>query len=202
MVRFVSAPLAENYTVEMDEMYIERSFGPESANATPHEEININGVTVENYFASEKKLVNAIARAVARAQDEILFLAFSFTNVDIGEAMLGRAEAGVALRGNFEEFGATGQSSYYPIMLESGIETLTVRTDKNPNIMHHKVIIIDRKTTIFGSFNFTRNANQQNDENIVIVHDPVFTAAFLQEFERRWAETESSDGWWNQLWTN
>lgn len=199
LVRFESDKLAENYITEMDEMYLNRSFGPDSANTTPHEEIGIDGVTVENYFAPEKKLVNAIARAVARAQDEILFMAFSFTNEDIGEAMLGRAEAGVVLNGIFEGLGANVQSSYYPIMSQSGIERLEVRIDANPYLMHHKVIIVDRRTTILGSFNFTGNANRQNDENLVIVHDEAFTQAFVQEFERRWTETASDQGFWNQL---
>ncbi|MEM7129958.1 MAG: phospholipase D-like domain-containing protein [Chloroflexota bacterium] len=198
LVRFTSPKLAENYRAEMDEMYIDRSFGPDSLNATPHEEMTIQGVTVENYFAPEKKLVNAIARTVARAQEEILFMAFSFTNEDIGEAMLGRAEAGVDTRGIFETFGATAQGGYYPIMLESGIDTLTVRTDGNPYIMHHKVIIVDRQTTVLGSFNFTGSANRQNDENLIIVHDADFTAAFFEEFERLWAETEEDNGFWNQ----
>ena len=199
LVRIESAKLAENYLTEMDEMYVERSFGPSSANTTPHEELAIDGTTVENFFAPEKKLVNAIARTVARAQEEILFMAFAFTNEDIGEAMLGRAEAGVPVQGIFEGLNAQAQRSYFPLMEQSGIESVEVRLDANPKIMHHKVIIVDRKTTVFGSFNFTGNANRQNDENIVIVHDADFTRAFVQEFERRWSETEPDTGFWNQL---
>ena len=34
--------------------------------------------------------------------------------------------------------------------------------------MHHKVIIIDNKTVITGSYNYSRNAEELNDENIVM----------------------------------
>jgi phosphatidylserine/phosphatidylglycerophosphate/cardiolipin synthase-like enzyme len=61
---------------------------------------------------------------------------------------------------------------------------VTVHTDANPYIMHHKVIIIDDQTVILGSYNFTGNAEDNNDENILIVHDPEVAAAYLGEFGR------------------
>ncbi|RMH02161.1 MAG: hypothetical protein D6706_00660 [Chloroflexi bacterium] len=190
IVRFDSPRLAANYTTEMDEMYNDRLFGPDSPDNTPNETLTIHGIQLENYFAPEKELAPVIARAVARAQDEILFMAFSFTDDQIGEAILGRADAGVSVRGVFETTGSDTEFSYYPIMQAARLSNLEVRTDGNPRIMHHKVIIIDRETVIFGSFNFTDSANRRNDENIVIVHDPVFTGFFVEEFETVWQEAQ------------
>ena len=172
----------------MDEKYIDRAFGPTSPDNTPNEQLIIGGVPVENYFGPEKAIAPIIARAIARAQNEILFMAFSFTETQIGEAMLGRAEGGVAVRGVFEHVGSNTSFSYFPIKNDSGLTNVQVRTDGNPRVMHHKVIIIDRQTVIFGSFNFSDNANRRNDENILIVHDPVFASYFVEEFERVWAE--------------
>jgi phosphatidylserine/phosphatidylglycerophosphate/cardiolipin synthase-like enzyme len=50
--------------------------------------------------------------------------------------------------------------------------------------MHHKVIIIDNHVTLFGSFNFSSNADKDNDENLLIVDDPGLTAAFEAEYQR------------------
>lgn len=194
LVRFDSSRLAANYLAEMDEMYDNQLFGPDSPNATPREQLTIDGVQMENYFGSEKQIAPIIARAVARAQAEILFLAFSFTDEQIGEAMLGRADAGVTLRGVFETVGSDTDFSYFPIMAqaEMTMENVRVRTDGNPYIMHHKVIIIDRETVIFGSFNFSDSANRRNDENIIIVHDPTFAGYFVEEFDTVWAEAGGS----------
>lgn len=188
LVRIESPQLAANYTAEMDEKYIDRAFGPTSPDNTPNEQLIIGGIPVENYFGPEKAIAPIISRAVARAQNEILFLAFSFTETQIGEAMLGRAEGGVAVRGVFEHVGSNTSFSYFPIKNDSGLTNVQVRTDGNPRVMHHKVIIIDRRTVIFGSFNFSDNANRRNDENILIVHDPVFASYFVEEFEAVWAE--------------
>jgi phosphatidylserine/phosphatidylglycerophosphate/cardiolipin synthase-like enzyme len=50
--------------------------------------------------------------------------------------------------------------------------------------MHHKVIIIDGRTVIFGSFNFSNNADSDNDENLLIIDDPALAEAFEAEFQR------------------
>lgn len=57
--------------------------------------------------------------------------------------------------------------------------------------MHHKVFILDREIVIFGSFNFSNNAADNNDENIVIVHDPDFASFYIEEFELVWEEANS-----------
>lgn len=191
-VRFDTPDLATNYRAEMDEMYDDRSFGPDSAQNTPFEQFTIQGVAVGNYFAPERQLevINVIARAVARAEIEILFMAFSFTNEEIGEAMLGRADAGVPIRGIFEKTGADAESSYYSPMRNAGLPNVDVRLDGNSRLLHHKVIIVDQQTVIFGSFNFTASANRSNDENLLIVHDAGFAGQFIKEFEARWAEAK------------
>lgn len=188
LVRFDSPELAANYMAEMDEMYDEQAFGPTSPENTPNEEIIINGISVQNYFAPEKELAPIIARTVASAQEEILFMAFTFTDDQIGEALLGRGDAGTKIQGVFETTGSELDFSYYTIMKEAGLPSVEVRQDGNNRIMHHKVIIVDRETVIFGSFNFSDSANRRNDENIVIVRDPTFTSFFVEEFGFVWDE--------------
>jgi phosphatidylserine/phosphatidylglycerophosphate/cardiolipin synthase-like enzyme len=189
-VRFDAPALAANYRAEMDEMYEERSFGPDSPQNTPQEQVTLQGIALDNYFAPERELelINVIARTVASAEQEILFMAFSFTNEEIGEAMLGRADAGIPIRGIFEKSGADAKSSYYRPMKEAGLANVEVRVDGNSRLLHHKVIIVDRQTVIFGSFNFSASANRTNDENLLVVHDATFAQAFITEFEARWRE--------------
>lgn len=190
IVRFESPELAANYTAEIDEMYDERSFGPTSPQNTPRERLFLHGISLENYFAPETEVAPILAAEIAQAQSEILFMAFSFTNDTIGEAMLERAQAGVLVQGVFETTGSETEFSYYGIMLDEGLSNVQVRQDGNGFLMHHKVIIVDRQTTIFGSFNFTDSANDKNDENVLIVHDPTFTGYFVEEFNTVWGEAK------------
>ena len=65
--------------------------------------------------------------------------------------------------------------------------------DGNPGVMHHKVILIDDDIVVTGSFNFSANADDSNDENVVVLRNKDIAALYLQEFERRWAEAEEPD---------
>jgi phosphatidylserine/phosphatidylglycerophosphate/cardiolipin synthase-like enzyme len=188
LVRIDSPALAANYLAEMSEMYDDGSFGPRSPENTPNEQLTIEGVRVENYFAPEKELAPIIAALVSQADSDVKFMAFSFTQEDIGEAMIERAEAGIPVTGVFETTGSNTEYSYYPDMLDLGLDNLQVRQDGNPRVMHHKVIIIDESITLLGSFNFSASANDSNDENILIVYDPVFASFFLEEFDAVWNE--------------
>ncbi|HIP88190.1 MAG TPA: DUF1669 domain-containing protein, partial [Anaerolineales bacterium] len=51
-------------------------------------------------------------------------------------------------------------------------------------IMHHKVFVVDDQTVVTGSFNFTLSAEEQNDENVLILHDAEVAAAYAEEFDR------------------
>lgn len=188
MIIFDSPRLAANYTAEMDEMYNDKLFGPDSPLNTPNENLLIQGVEVENLFGPETDIAPEIARKVASAQESILFMAFSFTDERVGEAILGRADAGVDVLGVFETVGADSAFSYYPPMRDAGLLNLQVRLDGNSRVMHHKVIIIDWHTVIFGSFNFSESANRRNDENVLIIDDPIFASYFIEEFNLVWSE--------------
>ncbi len=189
IVRFDSPELAANYSIELTEMYDDRAFGPTSPRNT-EANIELSFIDAENHFAPEVEVAPILAREIARADEEVLFMAFSFTHEDIGEAIIERGDSGLQVRGVFEKVGSDAASSYYNDFRRARSDNMQVRRDGNPRIMHHKVIILDRSTTIFGSFNFSNNANDSNDENILIVRDPVFTEYFLDEFERVWDSAE------------
>ncbi|MFZ5915918.1 MAG: phospholipase D-like domain-containing protein [Chloroflexota bacterium] len=183
-----SVRLAENYTAEFEEMFQERSFGPGSAANTPHPELNIGGVQVENYFAPEDQVAHKLVPLLQGAQSSIRFMAFSFTHDDIGQAMRDRAVAGVNVQGVFEDRQVDDTFSEYGRLKQ--VKGVQVRLDGNPYVMHHKVIIIDEQTVVLGSYNLSNSADEKNDENVLIVHDAEFAAHYLAEFQRIWAEAQ------------
>ena len=54
--------------------------------------------------------------------------------------------------------------------------------------MHHKYAIFDAKWLLNGSYNWTRGAARDNQENCVVTDDPKLLAAYAAAFERLWAE--------------
>jgi len=180
-IKIVSRELAQNYTAEFEKMFVQRSFGPSKPAGGTTALVTIQGVSIANYFAPKDGVAAKITDRLAQAKQSIHFMAFSFTNDEIGKAMIARAKAGVSLSGVFEKTGSETQYSEYGKMRKAKLDVLQ---DGNPYVMHHKVIIIDARTVIFGSFNFTDNADKDNDENLLIIDDPTLAQAFEAEFQR------------------
>jgi phosphatidylserine/phosphatidylglycerophosphate/cardiolipin synthase-like enzyme len=59
--------------------------------------------------------------------------------------------------------------------------------------LHHKVLIIDQKIVAFGSYNFSQSAEERNDENLIIVYNPVIAGQFVQEFQRVQEQAQRND---------
>jgi phosphatidylserine/phosphatidylglycerophosphate/cardiolipin synthase-like enzyme len=183
LVALRSQQAVRAYQEEFNEMFERREFGTTSTQGFA--EYTQDGTPVEIYFASEDDVVGAITEQIAAAENTVRFLAFSFTQDDIGQAMFDADARGVEVTGVFELRGSETRFSEMGRMFCSGWD---VRQDGNKYVLHHKVIIIDDDTVLTGSFNFSANATESNDENLLIIKDPDFAALFLQEFDERFNE--------------
>ncbi len=60
--------------------------------------------------------------------------------------------------------------------------------------MHHKFVILDDRTVLTGSYNWTLASEEQNYENLLILHDPLLVDMHRQEFYSLWASvTDAQD---------
>jgi phosphatidylserine/phosphatidylglycerophosphate/cardiolipin synthase-like enzyme len=50
--------------------------------------------------------------------------------------------------------------------------------------------VIDNKTVITGSFNWTPAAAHTNDETLLVIHSPKLAAYFTREMNRMWRSAE------------
>lgn len=184
-----STPLAAIYEREFEELWRGES-GPTSPSTLRDQRVEIEGTTIQVLFAAEDEVVDQLLPLIAGAQERIQVMAFAFTEDNLGQAILERAEAGVAVQGIFEVRGSETEFSEMGRLYCAG---LPVRQDGNPRTFHHKVIVIDGNLVVTGSLNFSENANESNDENVLIVGNRDIAALYQQEFERRWQEATPPD---------
>ena len=186
---FIQSPeLAANYAAEFEEMFANEEFGPRSPANTPNPKIQLGDTLIETCFGPEDECALQLVDLLSQAQNNIRFMAFSFTHDEIGQAVRDRAEAGVQVQGVFEKRGSETEYSEYGYMRSQGLD---VWQDGNPYTLHHKVFIIDDKTVVLGSYNFSQNADESNDENFLIIHNPEIAAQFLAEFNRNLAQAQN-----------
>jgi phosphatidylserine/phosphatidylglycerophosphate/cardiolipin synthase-like enzyme len=182
LLRLRSSQLADDYTHEFEEMFVDDRFGPGSPADTPYPAVTVEGGQIEVYFSPDDGVSRQLVDLINGARQSVNFMAFSFTSDDLAEALLGRYDAGVDITGVMEASQvASNNGSDYERFLEAG---MYVSLDGNPNQMHHKVIIIDGKTVVTGSYNFSRSAEEKNDENLLVIHSPEIAAIYMEEFQR------------------
>lgn len=170
----------EVYQAEFIEMFERHEFGIRSDDSNTGN-FTQDGVPIQIMYASENNVIDTLLAEIGNAQSTIRFMTFSFTRDDLGEAVIAQAEAGVDVQGVFERIGSETQYAEMPRMLCAGLD---VRQDGNNGILHHKVFIIDETTVITGSFNYSNNAVQSNDENVLIIRDADIAALYMDEFLR------------------
>jgi phosphatidylserine/phosphatidylglycerophosphate/cardiolipin synthase-like enzyme len=88
-------------------------------------------------------------------------------------------------------FETRGSETEYSELGQMKQQNLDVWQDGNPYTLHHKVFIIDDKTVVLGSYNFSDNANEANDENLLVVHNAEIAAQYLAEFQRVYQQAQN-----------
>lgn len=188
MIRIRSVKMAENYTREFEEMFVEDRFGDNVLAETPNPRVTIDGTPVDTYFSPDDGVQAVLLDILNEAQESIYFMAFSFTADPLGETIRERAESGVTVAGVMdEEQVASNQGTEFDPFRQAGLD---VYTDGNPGQMHHKIIIVDESIVIVGSYNFTNSAESRNDENLMVIYNDQIAAFFIEEFRRVYGQAE------------
>lgn len=184
-----STRLAEIYEREFQEMW-NGEFGIRSPLTVDLQSTTVNGTPVQALFAAEDGVLGHIIPIVEGAQSSVRFLAFSFTDYPLAKAMIDRAAAGVDVAGVFEKVGSETDFAELRTLHCAGVP---VRQDGNPSFLHHKYIVVDDRIVMTGSLNYSTNAEESNDENVLIVDNPEIAALYIQEFDRVWAQGSDPD---------
>jgi phosphatidylserine/phosphatidylglycerophosphate/cardiolipin synthase-like enzyme len=180
--------MAENYTKEFEEMFIDDKFGPDVVPETPNPEISIDGTNIEIYFSPDDGVAEHILEILSDAEESIYFMAFSFTTDEFGETIRAQAENGLDVAGVMEEQQVKSNiGTEYDLFKQAG---LNVFIDGNEGQMHHKTMIIDNRIVITGSYNFSRSAEIRNDENLVVFHNEQIADFYMEEFQRVYQQAQ------------
>ena len=183
LLKIQSTELAENYRREFAELW-NGQFGKGSD--TPYPDLMIDTIAVQNAFCPEDWCANDVLRVLSPAKQSIDFLLYAFTHDSLGQVLVEKHTAGIRVRGVMDK----SQNNAYDEFDRLADAGVPVRWDGNRGLMHHKVFIVDHETVITGSFNPSTNADQRNDENLLIIKSQSLAEKFQKEFDRVYAEAE------------
>jgi phosphatidylserine/phosphatidylglycerophosphate/cardiolipin synthase-like enzyme len=187
LLRITVPAIVANYRAEFAQMFA-GSFGNNKQQAAPNPVARLGNTVIENYFSPQDRQAQRVVDLIANAGQHVRFMAFAFTSDPIAEAMVARAQNGVPVEGVYETRNVEGTGSDFGLLRRGGVDVLE---DGNCYTMHHKVIIVDDRIVITGSYNFTRSAEESNDENLLIIDDPTIAAQYIEEFQRVMAQARN-----------
>lgn len=175
-----SEKLAANYQAEFNRMFEKNMFGPNNHDM-PNPEFNLNdGTVIKTYFSPGGKTEPAILKEINNAKKSIRFMQFSFTSKPIADAMINKCKQKISCEGIYDTCQINKYSTYS--MLKNS--KISLYKDGNQALMHQKVIIIDDKVVITGSYNLSNNAEHNNNENTLIIKSDNIAKTYNSEYER------------------
>jgi phosphatidylserine/phosphatidylglycerophosphate/cardiolipin synthase-like enzyme len=143
------------------------------------------------HFSPKGGCTDVIVRRIRSARHEVLIQAYSFTSKPIAEALVDAKSRGLHVEIILDR--ANEQESYSELneLLGDGMNPLI---DAEHAIAHNKIIILDGKTVITGSFNFTNQAEHENAENMIVIEGhPELARAYRMNFLDHKAHAKPAD---------
>ncbi|TLY47143.1 MAG: phospholipase D family protein [Gammaproteobacteria bacterium] len=133
-------------------------------------------------FTPGQNCTAEITDVIDGAKQSIFVQAYSFTSAPIAAHLIAAKKRGVKVNVILDKSQKTQRYSASRFLVNQHIPCWI---DYKPAIAHNKIMIIDEKAVITGSFNFTKAAQNKNAENLLIIRDPALANLYLKNWQQR-----------------
>jgi phosphatidylserine/phosphatidylglycerophosphate/cardiolipin synthase-like enzyme len=135
------------------------------------------------YFSPDRGSADVVIGFIDRCVETIDAAVYSMTHDGIAAALVRAQERGVKVRFLIDKTQAGSRYADDEKLEAAGIE---VRRDNQSGSMHNKFLIGDGVAVKTGSFNWTKNADERNAENFVVLRLLYIVAEYQAEFDKLW----------------
>ena len=148
---------------------------------------NVIASDIQVFFSPKGGCTEAVVENVGKAKSNILVQAYSFTSAPIAKALVDAAKRGIKVQVILDKSQRTEKYSDADFLLHEGVPTFI---DAKHAIAHNKIIIIDSHTILTGSFNFTKAAEENNAENLLVIDDAALAKKYAENWQSHLAHSE------------
>lgn len=139
----------------------------------------------EAYFSPGDACVNKVMALIRKVQKTADICVFTITDDRVSDALIDAHRRGIKVRIITDNDKAIDLGSDIERLGSAGIP---VRMDMTEFHMHHKFALFDGHILLTGSYNWTRSAAMNNQENIVLSGEHRLISTFSELFEKLWKE--------------
>ena len=144
-----------------------------------------DGISV--YFSPNGGCTEALVHEITNAKTSVYVQAAQFNSVPIARALVAAKNRGLDVRVILDKKKDDDDHAQTDRLVEAGVPTFA---DGKHHTAHNKVTIIDHRLITTGSFNFTRESESENAENLVMIADkPQLVAAYESSFRAHLAHS-------------
>lgn len=135
-------------------------------------EVRLGGIRVKPLFAPQQGPEMEIMKQMLKSQSSVDFAMFTFARSSgIDDTMIRLVDSLTRVRGVLDR-GQGGQKwAATPDLKAAGVRLFENKPGTGVRKVHHKLMVVDERLTIAGSFNFTAPGATLNDENIIVLGD-------------------------------
>jgi phosphatidylserine/phosphatidylglycerophosphate/cardiolipin synthase-like enzyme len=119
-------------------------------------------------------------KELRQAKSTVLVQAYSFTSAPIAKALLDAHKRGVKVQVILDRSQRKEKYTEATFLYNQGIP---VKIDAKHGIAHNKVMVIDGETVVTGSFNFTKQAEERNAENLLVIRDRKLAELYTKNWQ-------------------
>lgn len=129
------------------------------------------------YFSPKGGCTQVLVNEIGKAKKEIFVQAYSFTSTPILNALLEAHKRGVEVSVILDKSALGTSTKVAQNLSTAGIRVLV---DNKHAIAHNKITIVDSTLVLTGSFNYTKQAEISNAENLLVLQTNVI------EYRQNW----------------
>jgi len=137
------------------------------------------------YFSPGEDCLRTLQGLCRQTRRTLDLCVFTIADDRLSDALIDAHRRSVRLRLITDDDKSTDHGSDIERLRRAGI---AVRMDRSRFHMHHKFALFDARVLVNGSFNWTRSASINNEENLVVSEEPGLLHQFAAQFERLWGQ--------------
>lgn len=147
-------------------------------------------------FSQDGMVMNTILEYLSGAESSVFIMMDAFTSEPLAIKLIEIKDRGVDVKGVLGVYqpdsipdpvfeGRANSTNQYDRLVDASVNVLINGGNRT---MNHRVVIIDSRIVITGSYGWITSDESSKDENIVVFDDPLVANLYIEEFNRIWSE--------------
>ena len=135
------------------------------------------------YFSPQDKSSSRIVELINGAKNYVYMPTFLITHNNITQALISARKRNVDVRVIIDANSVNTRNTKHKLLKENGI---LLKAENYAGKLHSKTVIIDDEYLIIGSMNFSNSGENKNDENMLVIKNPLFAKNYKEFFLYLW----------------